>query len=155
MKSIYALIFAAGLLINSVDSVCSQEQDIYKVVGQRVLEVVVITGVAYLSLNFGIWAQNDSHDVCEKIKYEPMDLVQRRFNLKKTGLDAKNELSMPPLEFVSLEKQILEDESARAIADVNAWSQQCQYKKTDIASQKPVRSIPLVRGSDRFNFKKS
>ncbi len=154
MKSIYALIFAAGLLINSVDSLCSQEQDIYKVVGQRILEVVVVTGVAYLSFNFGILAQNDSHDVGEKIKYDPMDLVQRRFNLKKTGLDPKNELSMPPLEFVSLEK-ILEEESARAIADVNAWSQQYQYKKTDIAWQKPIRSIPLVRGSDRFNFKKS
>jgi hypothetical protein len=155
MKNIYALIFAAGLLMNSVDSVCSQEQDVYKVVGRRVVELAVFTGVAYFSYNFGRWAQNDSHDVCEKIKYEPMDLVVARFNLNKTDLDAKNELSMPPLEFVSLEKQILEDECARAIADVNAWSQQCQYKKTDIASQKPVRSIPLVRGSDRFNFKKS
>jgi hypothetical protein len=155
MKNIYALIFAAGLLMNSVDSVCSQEQDVYKVVGRRIVELAVFTGVAYFSYNFGRWAQNDSHDVSEKIKYEPMDLVVARFNLNKTDLDTTSELSMPRLELNPQGKLEFQDECARAIADVNVWSQKCNDRKVAFTGEKPVRSIRSVRALDGFDFKKS
>ena len=108
MKNKFLLILVAGLLMNSADSMCSQEQNIYKVVGQTVVGFAVITGTACVCYNLGKYSKPHSFEKDQNMACVSMDYVEQRMNLKKTGLDPKDELSMPALEFVPESKTRLQ-----------------------------------------------
>ena len=124
----------AGLLMNSADSVCSVEGNIYTNLGQGVLASAALAGTVCLFYKLGqshkdqLNAHKNIDRVCDVTKCISMDLVEARMNLKKTGLNLSSNLSMPRLELTPDAKLELRQEKRAIQEEVEKYYRHHGYK---------------------------
>lgn len=102
-----------GLLMHSVDSICSIEQDLYKIADEIIIKTAIIASASYAFYKLGCLAKEKSvmsenvYDSYDNTQCISMELVEARMNLRKTDLNPKSELSMPRLELTPEAKKEL------------------------------------------------
>ncbi len=142
MKKIYACILTTGFLMHSSDLVCSSEEPFYQTTEEVIIKVACIASTCYLFYKLGSVHKNKlnkknkhmfdfankSLNANENTQCISMDLVEARMNLKKTGFNTRNNLSMPRLELTPEAKLELRQENKDLQDQVRKYYRHHGYK---------------------------